>query len=311
MLLFKKLGNFGYKHAKMKKYLISLCIVLFTTYASNAEDVTSEALHVLSEKVSEFTSNLIPGEGHTEASIDFRENHSPDFSILGVREITPIDDGTFFTQFSLFNTEVPNGKPGGDERIIGNLGFGARKLTQDKTILYGINSFYDVDLEENHTRASVGAEVRSAVLAFHFNKYEGLSDEYNEEHVLDGWDYQLSSQIPYLHWASAFINEYRWDGVLRDDVRGQKMGSEMLLTPNLNMEVAYDRKDKTGLDDEWYSKLQFFHPPRANEPTALDGISATKWKENKDMSGELLSKVKRQNKIMIEFKGLSTISRTD
>jgi adhesin/invasin len=295
----------------MKKYLISLCIVLFTTYASNAEDVTSEALHVLSEKVSEFTSNLIPGEGHTEASIDFRENHSPDFSILGVREITPIDDGTFFTQFSLFNTEVPNGKPGGDERIIGNLGFGARKLTQDKTILYGINSFYDVDLEENHTRASVGAEVRSAVLAFHFNKYEGLSDEYNEEHVLDGWDYQLSSQIPYLHWASAFINEYRWDGVLRDDVRGQKMGSEMLLTPNLNMEVAYDRKDKTGLDDEWYSKLQFFHPPRANEPTALDGISATKWKENKDMSGELLSKVKRQNKIMIEFKGLSTISRTD
>jgi adhesin/invasin len=311
LLLFKKLGNFGYKHAKMKKYLISLCIVLFTTYASNAEDVTSEALHVLSEKVSEFTSNLIPGEGHTEASIDFRENHSPDFSILGVREITPIDDGTFFTQFSLFNTEVPNGKPGGDERIIGNLGFGARKLTQDKTILYGINSFYDVDLEENHTRASVGAEVRSAVLAFHFNKYEGLSDEYNEEHVLDGWDYQLSSQIPYLHWASAFINEYRWDGVLRDDVRGQKMGSEMLLTPNLNMEVAYDRKDKTGLDDEWYSKLQFFHPPRANEPTALDGISATKWKENKDMSGELLSKVKRSNKIMIEFKGLSTISRTD
>ena len=44
LLLFKKLGNFGYKHAKMKKYLISLCIVLFTTYASNAEDVTSEAI---------------------------------------------------------------------------------------------------------------------------------------------------------------------------------------------------------------------------------------------------------------------------
>jgi len=295
----------------MKKYLTTLCIVLFTSYASNAEDVTSEALHVLSEKVSEFTSNLIPGEGHTEVSIDLREAHSPDFSILGVREIAPIDDGTFFTQFSLFNTEMSNGKPGGDERIIGNLGFGARKLTQDKTILYGINGFYDQDLEENHTRASLGAEVRSAVLAFHFNKYEGLSDEYNEEHVLDGWEYQLSSQIPYLHWASAFINEYRWDGVLRDDIRGKKMGSDMLLTPNLNMEVAYDDKDKSGLADEWYSKLQFFHPPRANEPTALDGVSATKWKENKDMSGELLSKVKRQNKIMIEFKGLSTISRTD
>jgi hypothetical protein len=29
------------------------------------------------------------------------------------------------------------------------------------------------------------------------------------------------------------------------------------------------------------------------------------------VSGELLSKVKRNNKIMIEFKGSATISRTD
>jgi hypothetical protein len=29
------------------------------------------------------------------------------------------------------------------------------------------------------------------------------------------------------------------------------------------------------------------------------------------MSGELLSKVKRNNKIMIEYKGSATISRTD
>ena len=294
----------------MKKYLLAL-VVLFTASASIAEDVTGETLSVISKKISEFTTNLIPGEGHTEASIDFREGSSPDFSILGVREIAPIDDGTFFTQFSIFNTESPNGKTGGDERIIGNLGFGARKLAQDNTILYGINGFYDRYLEEDNTRASLGAEVRSAVLAFHFNMYEGLGDEYDEENVLDGWEYQLSSQIPYLHWASAFINEYRWDGVLRDDTRGKKMGSEMLLTPNLNMEIAYDDKDKAGLDDEWYSKLQFFHPPRENGPTALDGISDVAWKENKDMSGELLSKVKRQNKIMIEFKGLSTISRTD
>jgi hypothetical protein len=29
------------------------------------------------------------------------------------------------------------------------------------------------------------------------------------------------------------------------------------------------------------------------------------------MSGEMLAKVKRNNKIMVEFKGLSTISRAD
>ena len=47
---------------------------------------------------------------------------------------------------------MPNGKPGGDERIIGNLGFGARKLAQDNTILYGVNSFYDIDLENDHQK---------------------------------------------------------------------------------------------------------------------------------------------------------------
>jgi hypothetical protein len=35
------------------------------------------------------------------------------------------------------------------------------------------------------------------------------------------------------------------------------------------------------------------------------------WKEEKDMSQELLTKVKRNNKIMVEFKGSSTISRAD
>ena len=45
--------------------------------------------------------------------------------------------------------------------------------------------------------------------------------------------------------------------------------------------------------------------------TAQDGISDTMWREEKDMSGQLLTKVKRQNKIMIEFKGSSQITRTD
>ena len=152
----------------------------------------------------------------------------------------PIDDGKIFTQFSLFNTEQSNGSAGGDERFIGNLGFGLRKLSEDNTVMFGINNFWDYDIDEEHIRTSIGLEARSAVLELSFNRYEGLSDEYNEEHVLDGTDFQLSSQIPYLHWASAFVNEYRWDGILRDDIRGKKMGSEMLLTPNLNMEIAYD-----------------------------------------------------------------------
>ena len=278
------------------KTLISIILYLFLTSMVYAD---------VSKNVSEYVSNLIPGNGHTEVSIDLRENNKPDYSILGVREILELDSGNIFTQFSLFNTEQNN-----SERIIGNLGIGSRKLLNNDTLMIGMNAFIDQDLNESHKRGSFGLEVRNSVLDFNGNMYRSLQDT-TKEIILDGWDYRLAGQVPYVHWSKLFINGYEWDGVLREDIKGMKIGSEMVLTPISILELAYDDKDKKGLEDEWYAKIQFIYPPKNNGPTALDGISDLAWKESKDMSGELLSKVQRNNKIMIEFKGSSTISRTD
>ena len=278
------------------KTLISIILYLFLTSMVYAD---------VSKNVSEYVSNLIPGNGHTEVSIDLRENNKPDYSILGVREILELDSGNIFTQFSLFNTEQNN-----SERIIGNLGIGSRKLLNSDTLMIGMNAFIDQDFNESHKRGSFGFEVRNSVLDFNGNMYRSLQDT-TKEIILDGWDYRLAGQVPYVHWSKIFINSYEWDGVLREDIKGMKIGSEMVLTPISILELAYDDKDKKGLEDEWYAKIQFIYPPKNNGPTALDGISDLAWKESKDMSGELLSKVQRNNKIMIEFKGSSTISRTD
>jgi len=268
-----------------------LAIILFSTNS-------------FADGISQYISNLIPGEGDTEVSIDLRENHKPDYSILAVREIEKTETGNIFTQLSLFNTEKNN-----DERIVGNIGFGLRSLSEDKTILTGFNSFIDYDDNDN-ARMSIGVEGRSAVLEFWFNQYFGISDG-KDEKVLDGYDLRLASQIPYLHWGDVFINAYEWEGRDRDDIKGKKLGSKLLLTPNINLEIAYDDKDKIGLEDEWYTKIIYFHPPRLG-PSLQDGfVNDDVWKEEKDMSGELLTKVQRNNKIMVEFKGLSTISRTD
>ena len=273
-----------------------LFIFLIFTTASNSGEISS--------KVSEYVSNLIPGEGDTEVSIDLRENNKPDYSILAVREIQKTEDGNFFTQFSFFNTEKNN-----DERLVGNLGFGKRILSDDKTMMTGFNAFIDYD-DIGNARSSLGLEARNAVLEFGYNYYFGIDDG-TDEKVLDGYDLRLASQIPYMHWADIFINAYEWEGRDRDDIKGTKIGSELLLNPNLNLELAYDDKDKAGLKDEWYAKIMFIHPPRSG-PSLQDGfLSSVAWKEEKDMSGELLTKVKRNNKIMVEFKGLSTISRTD
>ena len=275
----------------MNLLLRFLAIILFSTNS-------------FADGISQYISNLIPGEGDTEVSIDFRENHKPDYSILAVREIEKTETGNIFTQLSLFNTEKNN-----DERIVGNIGFGLRSLSEDKTILTGFNSFIDYDDNDN-ARMSIGVEGRSAVLEFWFNQYFGISDG-KDEKVLDGYDLRLASQIPYLHWGDVFINAYEWEGRDRDDIKGKKLGSKLLLTPNINLEIAYDDKDKIGLEDEWYTKIIYFHPPRSG-PSLQDGfLNDDVWKEEKDMSGELLTKVQRNNKIMVEFKGSSTISRTD
>ena len=283
-----------------KNFLITCFVIILSTFSKvQAGDLDKLA----SDNLVEYLSNIIPGEGLTEASIELREHKKPDFSILGTRELKKTDDGNYFMQFSLFSTEQNN-----DERYIGNLGFGKRILSDDKTLMTGFNTFLDRD-DHGNTRASIGAEVKGAVLELTSNYYKGISEGENEQ-VLDGYDFQLTSQVPHLHWADAFINSYKWDGVERDDVKGTKIGSELFLTPTLNLEIAYDNKDKKGLVDEYYAKIHFIYPPREG-PTALDGVSDEMWVDNKDMSGELLSKVKRQNKIMVEFKGSATISRTD
>ena len=283
----------------MKKIILALFILL-VSFNSQAEDLTNK----ISEATSGYISNLIPGEGTTEVSIQLRENFKPDFSILGVRELDRTDSENTFIQFSLFNTEKLN-----RERYVGNLGMGKRFLSDDTYTLTGFNAFLDYDHYGN-TRASIGAEIKNAVMGLHSNYYKKIDNGSVDEKVLDGYDIELSSQVPYLHWANVFYNTYHWDGVDRDDVKGTKIGTDLLLTSSLALEAAYDDKDKKGLEDEWYAKILFVHPPREGA-TAQDGMSSDIWKKEKDMSGEMLAKVKRNNKIMVEFKGSATISRLD
>ncbi len=275
----------------MKKFL-TVIISLFLLASASSADV-----------ISEYISNLIPGDGDTEVSIDLRENYSPDYSILMVRELSSDTNENTFTQLSLFNTEKNS-----DDRVVANLGLGKRFLSEDKFSMTGINAFVDYD-DEGNLRSSIGFEMRNAVLNFAFNNYFGLDDA-DGERVLDGYDMRLASQIPYIHWADLFVNSYSWEGEQRNDVDGLMVGSELSLSPNLNFEIAYDDKDRAGLDDEYYVKLMFVHPPR-NGPTLSDGINGDMWRKQTDMSDQMLTKVKRNNKIFVEFSGSASIVRAD
>ena len=116
------------------KIIFSFLILFYLLTSKVSADVSDK----ISAKVNDYFSNLVPGKGITEVSIDLRENNSPDFSILAVRELEKSISGNFFTQFSLFSTEQNN-----DERIVGVLGFGKRNLSKDKFTLTETNLFFD------------------------------------------------------------------------------------------------------------------------------------------------------------------------
>ena len=306
----------------MIKLILALMAILFNVNA-HALDVASEIDKIKAkkiEKLDKYVSNLsenivsnlsesipelIPGEGLSEVSITLRENNKPDYSFLFVRELNRHHNGNTFLQASAFNTEVMN-----EERLTTNFGIGKRFLSNDKFLMTGFNSFLDVDSHGN-SRGSIGGELKNATFGLTSNYYKKIGNGSNEEEVLDGYDVQLASQIPYLHWANVFVNHYKWYGVARGDIEGRKYGSELSLLPSLNLEVAYDDKTAKGLEDEYYVKLNYVYPPRERIPTALDGVSKEMWVKKKDMTDQLLTKVRRENRIMVELSGAATVSRLD
>ena len=273
----------------MKKILI-LILTFFISTTANAIDV------------SEFFSNLIPGEGLTEASIQINEDDNPDIEILAFRDLNSDEYSNTFTQFSLHTQESNS-----NDRIIGNLGFGYRKLSDDKSNLFGVNVFLDNDFEAEHRRGSIGLEAKGAYLDLSVNSYHALtkSKTYkgSAEEVLSGHTINLASQIPYAPWAKLNLQSYSWENVKAStDTKGYTLGIESYLTPSLAFELKNDYNDNASVDDELTYKLTYIYPPRSDGKSMQDGLSKLAF-EKQNMESKLKDKVKRDNNIVIEIQG--------
>ena len=274
----------------MFKKIFLIVSLFFTLTSSNATDVSN------------FFSNLIPGEGLTEASIQINEDDNPDLEILAVRDINSKEFSNLFTQFSL-HTQESNGH----DRFIGNLGFGYRKLSVDKSNLMGINFFLDNDFQAEHQRASIGFEAKGAYLDLSVNSYYALTDSKtykgSKEEVLSGNTINLASQIPYAPWAKLNLQSYSWDNVkASSDTKGYTLGLESYLTPSLILELENDNNDNDAVDDEFSYKLTYIYPPRDDGKSMQDGFSNLAF-EKQNMESKLKEKVKRDNNIVIEIQG--------
>ena len=291
----------------MNKILIITIIAIFLGVNAHA-DIKGVSLNKISEKVSSTVSNLIPGEGLTEADVRLRDDNSGngnyEFKILGVRDILPSDNSNLFTQFSLHTQEINS-----DKRIIGNLGLGYRFLNSDQSMMFGANTFYDQDLSEDHKRVGLGLEARAAILDFNYNHYQKATNQKvisgTKEQVLSGQEYNISSQVPFIPWTTFNFQGYRMENELAaQDIKGNIYSLEMALSPSLDFDILKDDSSVNGQESEWEYRLTFVHPPRENKPNLLaNGISSDVAFEKKNMQAALKEKVRRNNNLAVEIQG--------
>ena len=272
-------------------------------WSFNALAVEQIVIDNLSGKISEKVAGWIPGEGHTEASIELRDEGNPDFEILAVRDILAQTNSNYFTQFSLHNGEVDS-----NNRLIGNIGLGYRFLTDDKSTMLGINSFFDTDFLEGHRRGSIGLEAKKSILDFTFNEYFKISNQKFpdsvKEQVLSGREYNLSSQVPHMPWATINLQGYYWENELATrDTKGNVYSLEMMLSPSLQLDYNYDESSNDSIDDEQWVKLSFLYPPKETKPTLADGFISEEQFVKENMEEKLKEKVRRNNDLVVEIQG--------
>ena len=289
----------------MKKILV-LILTFFISSAVNA-DVKGKTLSKLSEKISSTIGNLIPGDGITEVSVELKDdnegNENYQFSILGVRDISSKENSNLFTQFSLHSQEVNN-----DDRIIGNLGLGYRRLTKDQSAMVGANIFYDQDLTEEHKRVGFGLEAKASILDVSFNKYIKATNHLiiagTKEQTLSGHEYNISSQIPYMPWSTFNYQGYAWDNEKAiNDQKGSVYSLEMSLTRSIGLNIEKDKSNVAGVKDQNNYELVFVYPPRENKPSLTDGVVSNIAFEKQNMQANLKEKVRRNNNLVVEIQG--------
>ena len=291
---------------KILVYIISL---VFLGSIATAGEVKNKIYNSASEQLSHGISKIIPGEGVTEVSVRFTDekDDNPDFSILAVRDILSQDNSNFFTQFSIHNTEVNN-----DDRIVGNIGLGYRLLSPDNSYMFGINSFYDQDLRDEHARASIGLEAKAKMIDVSINKYQKATNMIvvngNEEQVMSGWDYNISSQLPHMPWAIFNYEGYRTEKEKASSVlEGRVYSLELAINPVLQLDLLLDNATTDGVEDVIAAKVNFIYPPKDKEYTMASGLSENTF-ETRDMKDELKDKIRRNNRLTVEVQGAVIIT---
>tara|TARA_B110000503_G_scaffold11601_1_gene15684 strand:+ start:103 stop:1092 length:990 start_codon:yes stop_codon:yes gene_type:complete len=296
----------GRKFKQDKAMLLNLSKTLL---AGDLETLTDTAINsVVEESVGISKSFLERYFPTVEIGASSLGGQKPQFNFLVVAPLSDEKDifNTVFTQVSSSYQ---------DNRTTLNLGIGYRKLSDNKTLLMGVNAFYDHEFPYDHGRTSLGLEARTTMWEFSANKYWATTDwkttRDGDERALGGFDVEAGIPLPYINWATVFVKHYEWqayEGVT--DAKGQTVSLRASLPGALTgLEFEAGRTfDDTYSDESFievtYNLTQLFAKDKSKRQP---WVSDTAYRLG-SMEDRRFEKVRRSNKIVKQRKGSLTVT---
>src|SRR5210317_745551 len=200
---------------------------------------------------------------NTEVTITSTERNKPKFEILTVQPLAEQENNITFFQGSAIRSD-------GDRETV-NLGLGHRIFLNDDLTMLGINGFYDHELDYDHKRTSIGAELRTSAYEFNTNSYFAGSNSRTGKNNI----------------AEESL----------DDFEGLEYSTEIYV-PGKGFKLVAGHKDYDNHNDNWFFEISFnLGAVNSNNKFVRDtAYSLTSMKDKK------LDKVRREN-LIIKKKG--------
>ena len=288
---------------KTRLLLASLIIIPMTILDVSAAGNSTEELKstVIDKTLEVFEDGFNSLFSNTELTIEGRTKSDTNFSLLTIQPISESEDKKDLTFFQGSILRQNN-------RDTINLGVGYRQLSDDEKWIYGVNAFHDYDNTYEHSRMSLGAELRSSAFEINANKYFATSGaktgkDGNTERALDGYELEVGGQVPYIPSAKVFVKNWKWDGYQTSDTKGNTYSLQINapIAPNVTLEAG--RKDFDSQTDIDFVNLTYrlkLGNGSTDQDVVVSSIIADQAFNNTSMKKKMLDKVRRKNQIVIQ-----------
>ena len=283
-------------------FLISLIAMPLTFLEVSAAGNTNRLKDTIIDKsIQKFQDGFNSFFTNTELTIEGRTAADPNFTLLTINPVSKneAEGNLTFFQGSMIRQ---------NNRNTINLGIGYRQLSDDEKWIYGINAFHDYESTYEHSRWSVGAELRSSAFEINANKYFAISGAKtgrngNTERALDGYEIEIGGQVPYVPSAKIFAKQWSWEGHQTSDTKGKTYSLQINtpIAPNIILEAGTKDFD-TGTDIDFINltyKIRF-GGDTSQQDDSIPSLIADQAFNNKSMKDKMLEKVRRKNQIVIQ-----------